>query len=173
MSDWLEMIDKQSRIDAGSGDPNKKQSFNHSPASSFNLTALPSKILYHRLHKPPTLENTQPLSSELPFNFSSTWASSLGRTFHRRLALSGFLRLVPNFPALSSGHSFPVLTASSFRLLCHRLLILIQMVRGPPSLPSRPRLHRQDPAAAAGAAVGAIFPVRLGTALGDIEEGLA
>ena len=48
------------------------------------------------------------------------------------------------------------------------------MVRGPPGLPPRPRLHhRQDPAAAAGAAVGAIFPVRLGTALGDIEEGLA
>ena len=48
------------------------------------------------------------------------------------------------------------------------------MVRGPPRLPPRPRHHhRQDPAAAAGAAVGAIFPVTLGIAREDIEGELA
>jgi len=49
------------------------------------------------------------------------------------------------------------------------------MVRDPPRLPPpHPRHHRQEgPAAAAGAAVGAIFPVRLGIALRDIEEALA
>jgi hypothetical protein len=115
------MIDNQSRVDAGSNNPNKKQSFNHSPAPSFSFVvpglALQSFIPLIALAA--NLRKHQPLSSELPLNLSSTWASSLGRTFHSGLALSGFLRLVPNFPVLSSGQSLPVLTTPPTCFLSH------------------------------------------------------
>jgi len=57
------------------------------------------------------------------------------------------------------------------------LVVLIRMVRGPPRLPPPPppppHRHRRHHDAAVYSAFGAIFPVRLGIALRDIEEGLA